>query len=99
MIPDDLKKTPGEILSFERQTAALLAKWEARRVAQAPSIAMMEAKFGQKSGVSKEEAARRAREQWARSVLAEGGDPNTGEIPVSPTLEALVRTLERLDVS
>lgn len=39
----------------------------------------------------REEALRRAREQWNRSVEADGGDPYAGEIPVSPALARLVR--------
>ena len=42
----------------------------------------------------KEAAKRRSHEQWARSVLADGGDPNTEGIPVSPALERLVRERE-----
>ena len=42
----------------------------------------------------KEAAKRRSHEQWARSVLADGGDPNAEGIPVSPALERLVREME-----
>lgn len=78
---------PADNPVMRERTLAEIAKWEAWKGSR---------KEGDRNVFSpdKEAQKRRLNEQWARAVEAQGGDPNAGELPVSPALETLVRSRE-----
>lgn len=79
---------PADDPAMRARVLAEIEKWEAWKFSRA------EEHRNSPIPATKEAQRRREREQWARSVEADGGDPNAGEIPVSPALERLVRQRE-----
>jgi len=79
---------PADDPAMRQRVLTEIEKWDAWKFSRA------EQRKAEPSP-DREAQARRLREQWARSVEADGGDPNRGEIPVSPALERLVRASER----